>query len=174
MTDKNRDMSVMSLHFTDTLCLLLYYTLILTSSVGYLVYCFLKSDQFPLVDQFSAIKIVLASSFSGSTIFYSRKLYKAAISGSFNFLQSNLFTVSRLGTIFYFLLRPLFGSVFSIVVYSIWRSSVQVSTQGGATPNELIFLVIPIGFFAGFSAGRVLEQFESKPISDYTKTDGMK
>jgi hypothetical protein len=172
MEKSKHDLSLMSLHVGDVLVLFSYYLILLISSLVFLIHQVIGAAALSNVGQFDAIISVIAASISGSTIFYSRKLYKASINSSYEFIADNKISPARVGTFFFFVLRPIFGAVFSIVVYALWRASVHASTSGGDTPKEFIFIVIPIGFFAGFSAGRLLEQFEEKSISDLIgKTD---
>lgn len=166
MDKQKHDLSLMRLHVGDVIGLFIYYLILLIAATLFLLSKILTSTESTAMTQFDAIACVISASICGATIFYSRKLYKASINNSYEFLPNNEISPSRIGTIFFFILRPIFGAVFSMVVYALWRASVHASTEGGGTPREFIFVVIPIGFFAGFSAGRLIEQFEDKSVSD--------
>jgi len=170
MDNNKHDVSLMSLHVADTLALLIYYAALLGTSSFLLICEIVKNTGTAGSTQENAVITLLSASLCGSTIFYSRKLYKALINKSYDFLEKNVLTPPRVGTIFFFLLRPAFGAVFSIVVFSLWRASVQASTGSTSTAQDYIFIIIPIGFFAGFSAGKLLEQFESRSVNDLVGT----
>lgn len=171
MEKQKHDLSLMSLHVNDVIGLFVYYIVLLLSSLGFLIFQIIQSPVLSQVGQFQAVASVISASISGSTIFYSRKLYKAAINSSYQFLSDNNFPPARVGTLFFFILRPIFGAVFALIVYALWRASVHASTEGGSTPKEFIFVVIPIGFLSGFSAGRLIEKFEDRSVNDLLGND---
>lgn len=163
MTEKH-DYSLMALHKGDLFAILALYTVLLLLSVYALCIEIINSINNVQFDAKSTIYTILSSSLCGSAIFYSRKAYKAAINRSYKFLENNEITPERIGTIAFFLLRPLFGVAFALVTYSIWKASVSATVTGGTSPSDIIFVTIPIGFFSGFSAGKIIEQFEERKV----------
>ena len=114
-----------------------------------------------------AIIYCASMSFTGTGIFYSRKLYKALINNAYTF--SNLsedasqidLQLRRLGTISYFVIRPIFGVAFSVVVYSVWRLSLFASgAQDVRVTEGFLYTTIALGFISGFLAGRLLTMLE--------------
>lgn len=116
--------------------------------------------------------LALASSATcGSTIYYSRKLYKASINNDYNIIQDNKMTASRVGTIAFFILRPAFGVILALVSYCIWKASINVAVENPSEKGNFIYIVTLIGFFSGFSVGRLIEQFQEKNVDSITKSE---
>ncbi|PKL77360.1 MAG: hypothetical protein CVV25_14670 [Ignavibacteriae bacterium HGW-Ignavibacteriae-4] len=98
----------------------------------------------------------------GSTIYYSRKLYKSCINDLIKQPDSKNNNYS-LGVLFYFTLRPIFAIAFSILTILLIKGSVNIVTVHETRLNEsFIYLSLALSFFSGFSAGKYLTGLDSK------------
>lgn len=105
----------------------------------------------------------LAMSLSGSAIFYIRKLYRACINDTYTFADPGSVPdrIKRIGTMAFFLCRPLFGAGFAVIIYSLWRLSILATESATAEPGPgFIYFAVALGFLSGFLAGRVMAKLE--------------
>lgn len=108
---------------------------------------------------------VVSSSIAGSSIFYVRKLYKSLINDTYNFGKEVRWP-QRSGTFAFYFFRPIFSAVFSLVVFSAWIVSLNISQSNDLELSWYSnFVVYPMGFFSGFAAGKLLNWFEDRGIS---------
>lgn len=108
----------------------------------------------------AALNFCISLALIGATIFYSRKLYKACISDSYNFISGT--SVQVIGTFFFFILRPIFAAAFAWVTHMIWEASI-ISSVSNFTQFSTTHLYLSgvLGFFVGFLTGRVLTRMET-------------
>lgn len=114
----------------------------------------------------SAIIGGIAFGILGTTIFYSKKLYKACINLDINPPMNGSDKTRAIGVVLYFILRPIFAIVFSILIILLLKMSVKiVSLDDAKLTNEFVYLTCVLSFFSGFSAGDVLDIIEVKSKS---------
>ncbi|BAV45369.1 Uncharacterized protein MLTONO_0466 [Mesorhizobium loti] len=164
-----RDLSLMALGKFDALLLFVFYLASLGWAGYGLIPILVNADQ-GVLPELLIIEILSFSALAGAAIFYARKLYKAGINGSYDFSPAGL-SVSRLSTIAYFIIRIPTAIIVSIVIYGIWRISIDLAIQNdfsaGKTSSRYLFLVM--GFFSGFSSGRIITYFETEGLRFATR-----
>ncbi len=132
---------------------------------GILLAIIILSDLSLVVNYSITVKAIIGGvgfSLIGSTIFYTRKLYKACIKDLIISPSdtNNNFTI---GVLFYFILRPIFAVAFSVLTILILKGSVNVVTFEETQLNEgFIYLALIFSFFGGYSAGKFLTGLEKK------------
>lgn len=152
-----KEMKSMSIPSKWASILLTYYSTLLFISILYATYLLSNiNDESQSIHHF---ELSLAMSIVGCSIFYSRKLYKACISDEYSFEGTN--SVQSAGTIFFFLLRPLFALAFAILVQILWDASVISSVKSFEEFSTTHFyLSSALGFFVGFLTGRIVNIVE--------------
>lgn len=109
------------------------------------------------------LSLIGASSMAclGSSVYYTRKLYKSVLS---NFLITNQSSeeLKTYATFVYFFARPLFSLAFALLIVIGIKSGLVLS---GAHQGELTYgfvqLTMFFSFFVGFLSGRFLRQLEA-------------
>ncbi|QKD04264.1 hypothetical protein [Mesorhizobium loti] len=164
-----RDLSLMALGRLDAFLLFVFYLASLGWAGYRLIPILVNADQ-GVLPELMIIEILSFSALVGSAIFYARKLYKAGINGTYDFSPDGM-SVNRLSTIAYFIIRIPTAVVISIVLYGIWRISIDLAIQNdfsaGKTSSRYLFLVM--GFFSGFSSGRIITYFETEGLRFATR-----
>ena len=90
-----------------------------------------------------------------------RKLYKSAINNSLTNPTNENEKTNETGLLFYYLLRPIFAIIFSILVHIGLKASVSIVTVKEADLDSgMIYLTMIISFFIGFAAGDVITKLE--------------
>ena len=75
-------------------------------------------------------------------------------------------TIPRISTIAFFIIRLPAAVVLSIIIYALWRLTLEMSVgPSSSTSGSAKYLFIVMGFFTGFSAGKVLTYFEKEGFS---------
>lgn len=169
--EQKHDLSLMSLSKNDVIFIFIYYScLMLVSSVSIFrqIVMSYNSSEIGILENMIALS---SSAACGSTIYYSRKLYKASINGDYRFIENGNSDVARVGTIAFFILRPIFGIVLSLISYCIWKASINVAVANPSEKGNFIYIVTLIGFFSGFSVGRLIEQFQEKNVDSITNSE---
>lgn len=114
----------------------------------------------------NAIKGICFTSLLGTSIFYSRKLYKMSIGSRFSIVSKEEFKESRLealGSIIYFVVRPIYSVSFSIVIFlGIFSGAITISNSSDIITSTFINFMMFISFFVGFSSGKILERLQDK------------
>ncbi|MFG1182304.1 hypothetical protein [Xanthobacter versatilis] len=160
----NRDQSLMCLGRHDAVALFLLYFVTLCLGLYYLITLMVKINEINIPDEYHIVSILITSSLCGSSIFYARKLYKAGINNDYNFYPSE-FNVSRISTIAFFIIRIPTACIFSIVIYSLWRLTLSISiNEPFKASSSSMYLFVSMGFFSGFSAGKIVSYFERDGI----------
>jgi hypothetical protein len=110
------------------------------------------------------MKAVLGSfgiSLVGSSLFYSRKLYKASIGQQVSQPQPSDDSLRQLGVFMYFLLRPIFALCFAFLIILFFKVSLLIVAVKDQTFSDgFIYLSMFMSFFAGFSSGDILQVLE--------------
>ncbi len=94
---------------------------------------------------------------------YIRKLYKLCFNFSSEQDGDDQLFLKRLGTIVYFIVRPLFSILFAILVVAGIRSGIILSSSSGLKLDEgFIYLTMVSSFYVGFLSGDFIKKLESK------------
>lgn len=156
----SRNNSLMQLGKNDVIFLFFIYFMILVYSSYDLSTHLPLGDLSENLSESAIFKILISSSLGGSAIYYGRKLYKAGINGKYQFNPQG-FTIERISTFAYFLMRIPLAVLLSIIIYCIWRVSLELAVSPKFSSEQSSkYLFVIIGFFAGFSAGKFISQFE--------------
>jgi hypothetical protein len=103
-----------------------------------------------------------AMALNGSGIFYLRKLYKLCFSKNLTVSADPLTSVKRMGTLIYFIARPLFSLGFALLVVIGTRAGFYLLTEAAADlTSGFQYTTMFVSFFAGFLSGRFVKQLES-------------
>lgn len=169
---KGRDMTLMALGKTEITILFAAYAAALVYSINKIYMIFLSGEDVS-PQSISQFHILVYSALAGASSFYSRKLYKAGINGDYTFGGGGY--VKRISTFSYFILRLPVSVVFAFILYSIWRLSIDISSTGPYVASDKAkYVYLLIGFFSGFSSGRILEHFEKSGFQIATTTGHVK
>lgn len=100
----------------------------------------------------------------GCSIYYIRKLYKLSLSTNFLMEISSLGDkLENLGTVFYFLFRPIFSIAFTIlIIIGIKGGMITVAGNSIKLSSSFTDLCMFLSFFVGFSTGKFLSSLEEK------------
>lgn len=100
---------------------------------------------------------------TGSSIFYIRKLYKSCITQNLILSNEKEKYLERLGTLIYYIARPIFAIGFSILVVIGLKSGLMVITNKQAVLDDgYINASMFIAFFVGFLTGKFIKNLEIK------------
>lgn len=109
----------------------------------------------------SAIIGSVAIALTASSIAYIRKLYKLCFSYASNQEEEDQLFLKRLGTIVYFLTRPIFAIAFSLLVVASLRSALLMSSPSS---NEMeagfVYICMITSFYVGFLSGEFIKKME--------------
>lgn len=113
----------------------------------------------------------------GSSIYYIRKIYKSCIQVKFSTPEkTDQDKLQRIGTIVYFVFRPIFAIGFVVlVVLAIEVGIVSMAKTVDGISEGFINVCMFISFFIGFSTGNFISRVEKKSdsmVSDLLKTEG--
>jgi hypothetical protein len=154
----------LSLRTRTTVSLFIYYILLIFGS-GAFAYRTLVSGYHEFITTSGTVSnnnrliLCVLMAFVGAAIYNSRKLYKACINDEYSF--SNGAPQRLIGTIFFFVLRPLTAAVLSAVTFMIWQVSIISSVHGfSGFSLSHFYLAGILGFSVGFLAGKVLSKVE--------------
>lgn len=164
-TDKSestiRDRHLMALRVKDVVFLFAFYFIVLVIGTAISVNCLVNIDGMK-INSLTIYSLLCSASLIGSSIFFARKLYKAGINEDYNFEPSG-FTLARVSTLAYFIFRVPISASFALVTFSLWRLSLAgTPLPSTVLDGEFKFVLIVIGFFSGFSAGRLLTSFDER------------
>jgi hypothetical protein len=102
----------------------------------------------------------IASAVAGSSVAYSRRLYKAILDGRVNDAAPK--ELVALAATVYFLARPVFSAIFALVLLAGGLAGLTaISTNSLTLGPGLVHLMAFSGFFFGFAAGHVLGRLEA-------------
>ncbi len=146
-----------------------YYFLIFLVGIYLAIYSILPSHIPVIFEQmnkqtsnfFLAVSGAIGMSLNGSSIFYTRKLYKLCFAEELNTDKKNSSYTERLGTIIYFIARPFFSVGFSLlVVLGIKSGMIITSDKQIGLGNGFIYECMFISFFIGFLSGQFVKKLE--------------
>lgn len=143
--------------------LFLYYLLLLLVGIITSILSLLHETSFlntcSILEKSIFASIGMAS--MGSSIFYTKKLYKACINADVSPPTTDSDEIRQLGVYLYFFLRPIFSVGFCLLILVGMRASILGATRNNTElDNGFIYLIMFISFFAGFSAGDLLDILE--------------
>ena len=146
-----------------TTVLLLYYFVVLVVGIFLAIFALLPEIIYEKNKSILHLAIMgsVGMAANGAAIFYIRKLYKLCFAENFNLSGGENIYARRLGTIVYFVCRPLFSIGFSILVVIGLRSGFLLTTEGPLELNDgFIYLTMYFSFFVGFLSGRFVKKLE--------------
>lgn len=162
----SRDSKRMHLSVSDVKALLAVYLVFLVLGL-LIVVSAIVNHSVDSPDPGTAVIYCACMSLVGTSIYYTRKLYKALINDDYTFTSdfpleiSTEIRLKRIGTLAFFVFRPLFGVAFSVLVYVLWRLSLSASGAEEVKPTTgFFFTTLSLGFVSGFLAGRLLTMLE--------------
>ena len=99
----------------------------------------------------------------GSTIFYTRKIYKICLNVDALKTDSNYY--KNFGSFMYFMFRPIYSIGFAILIVLMIKAGVIiVTTTEPGLDSKFIFFSMFISFFVGFGAGDFIDYLEEKGV----------
>ena len=143
-----------------------YFFLFLVGMMGTFI---ILNDKIFINCEISTFTLALCGSISmgllGSTTFYIRKLYKSCINiyskKAVNKDCLNSFIL--IGTVFYYITRPLFSVGFAILVVIGFLSGLFILTTKKIELGQgLIYISMVLSYFTGFLAGQFIKKLESR------------
>jgi len=97
---------------------------------------------------------------TGSALFYLRKLYKTCFLVTATDIDKN--NLKRVGTIIYFMVRPIFSIGFSILVLVSLRAGFTLASKNKIEFDEgFVFVSMVLSFYVGFFSGRFINSLEN-------------
>lgn len=146
-----------------------YYFIILFSTVSVTIYILYNHylnifQNNNYIENFNTILIgCISFSICASSIYYIRKLYKLSLSYKITISLSYDNDLIHIGTLCYFIIRPWFAGIFSIILFLGLNSGIIILNSNNNQPtNKLMELYILLSFFVGFSSGKFLHYIENK------------
>ena len=106
--------------------------------------------------------IISSASFAvlGAIIYYSKKIYKACINLDFNEAVTDEDKIREFGITVYFIFRPLFSIVFSLLLVISLKLGCKIVTLNESVLNDgFLHISSFLSFFVGYSSGDVLDIF---------------
>lgn len=151
-----------------TTLLFIYYFLLFTIGFSGAIFAILPH---PIISFYnSTIKVspfllaVIGSigmALNGSSIFYIRKLYKLCFVEPIGEDKLHGNYKENLGSVVYFLTRPIFSIGFSILIVIGLKTGLMISSEAGANiANGFVYECMFISFFVGFLAGNFIKNLE--------------
>lgn len=146
-----------------TTTLFVYYFLVLVVGVFLAVLALLPGIMYEEEQSLMHLAIMgsVGMAANGAAIYYIRKLYKLCFADNLNLSGGDNLYARRLGTVVYFVGRPLFSIGFSILVVIGLRSGFLLTTEGPVKLNDgFIYMAMFFSFFVGFLSGRFVKRLE--------------
>lgn len=145
------------------LAIFVYYLLLFFSSIAGTIFVLL----FDGATNYGIFKQSLIGSASialaAASTAYIRKLYKLCFSFSSEQDNADQLFLKRMGTIVYFLVRPLFSILFSLLVVVGARSGIILSSTSTVELDQgFLYLTMASAFYVGFLSGDFIKKLESK------------
>ncbi len=143
-----------------------FYYLVLLFLGGYISISMLfykETSDLTIFDRalFGSMSVALAA----SSCSYIRKLYKLCFNFSSEQNNEDQLFLKRLGTVVYFVARPVFSILFALLVVTGVRSGIILSTSSELRVDEgFIYLTMASSFYVGFLSGDFIKRLESKGV----------
>lgn len=112
-----------------------------------------------------SILATVGSALAGSSIFYSRRLYRSAMAIGHGNPVELFERLREMGYYFFYLLRPLYAVVFALVGLVIVKFVLGILT-GSHISTGLVYLMNFIGFIIGYFSSRLLNLFEKSSTEE--------
>jgi len=143
----------------------IYYALLFIASLASAGYVLFDGISFS-TDIFKQALLGSASiALAAACAAYIRKLYKLCFNFSSSQDGADQLFLKRLGTIVYFVVRPLFSILFSVLVVAGVRSGVILSSSSALKMDEgFVYLTMVSSFYVGFLSGDYIKRLESKGL----------
>lgn len=158
-----------------TLLLIYLISITILSSISLIFLIIDEINPFKSLSIFSlSIISAIATSLVGSSIYYSRKLYKACINQDMLIPQNESDKFRQLGVTSYYLSRPLYSACLSIVACIALRTGTEFISSNGVLNPKFPYLVMIISFFVGYSSSDFIDELEAKGkkvVNGVIKTD---
>lgn len=106
-----------------------------------------------------SIIATVGASLMGSSIFYSRKLYKVALTLGHEEPTHLFEKLNEMGYYFFYLLRPLYAVSFALLALVIMKMFYGISNDQGMT-SGFVYLMILISFMIGYFSSKLINLFE--------------
>lgn len=162
----NNDAAWMKISKTAIVLIMVYYILILILGICLSLFAIIPSSTFLVKYDKIALAIIgsLGMSGIGSSIYYIRKMYKSCIGKKISIPGDNQSDkYQEIGTIIYFIIRPIFALGFSILIVVGLNAGLLSMTHNLVSPSQgFVQVCMFISFFCGFSSGKFIETLEKK------------
>jgi hypothetical protein len=109
-----------------------------------------------------SIVFSVVTSLMGSSIFYSRKMYKACINLDMVEPKVDTDRIRQTGVMYYYFSRPIYAACLGVIACVALRSGTEFITKDGGINENFQFLVLIISFFVGYSSGDFIDYLEVK------------
>jgi hypothetical protein len=150
------------IHITKnwSIVIFIYYSILFLAS-SILLICYFSRQE--LKDQDVYIYSCI-SGLLGSSIFYTRKLYKDCFTE--DKISQEEDTLKRIATIVYFITRPFFAAAFSImIIIGLKAGFIIISTsENEINMDNFIYVSVFLSFIGGFRVGKLIIRFENFEI----------
>lgn len=95
------------------------------------------------------------------SIQYIKRLYKACITERINIVENDI--MKRIGNMSYFIFRPIFAFVFSIIMVFAMLSGMFVVTGNldYMLNEKFVYLCVILSSFLGYSIGKLIDKFDN-------------
>ncbi|MEX0084815.1 hypothetical protein [Clostridium butyricum] len=159
----SRGIKILLFYFPILLILSIFSTIniILISSGTNLIYKFDKTNNI-LSNQITFCVIgSISTNLMACSMFYIRKIYKMLLSS--NFTIQNEGSLKTLGTILYFIIRPIFSVCFTLLlIIGLKAGLINIFENDNTISSSFTDVCMFISFLIGFSSGKFLESIEKK------------
>jgi hypothetical protein len=145
------------------IALFIYYIVLFFVSLLSMGYVLFNSNSINL-DIFEQALLGSASmALAAACAAYMRKLYKLCFNFSSGQDDVDQLFLKRMGTVLYFIIRPLFSILFSTLVVIGIRSGIILSSSSELKLDEgFLYLTMASSFYVGFLSGDFIKKLESK------------
>lgn len=141
--------------------LLIFYLIVICSGVIITVSIICKLSVEYTNKQLIIYTFISSASISGAlcSVQYVRRLYRSCITER---IIENASFIIKLGNVSYFLLRPIFAAVFSVVIVLGMLSGLFIVTGNldYIINEKFTYMCVIVSSITGYSIGRVLDKFE--------------
>lgn len=141
----------------------IFYLLIIIVGLGLIPYILIsKIDDISSSEEVKMYTLIMSilSSTTLTSVRYSQKLYKACINKRVSFVNDN--DTINIGNIMYFMLRPIYAAVFTLIFVVCMLGGFMFLMNGlDFIINErVIYFSAIVSSFIGYSIGSVIDMFE--------------
>lgn len=163
MSDENRKLYITK---NWVVAILIYYFITFTiGSVG-AIYILLFDSNTELTIFQRALLGSVSIALAAASAAYIRKLYKLCFKFASEQNNDDQLFLKQLGTIVYFIVRPLFSILFALLVVAGVRSGIILSTSLALKIDEgFIYLTMVSSFYVGFLSGDFINKLEIKGLN---------